>query len=142
MVTQAAARPATAPGWIVSSRFDLAVFLLSSLVTLVPWIAVDHFGVSAFYVLAAVAICSNGPHLASTWTRVYLDGRERFRRPFAYFAVPALLAAMVLAFILVDGRETAWLRTILFFWASWHFAAQCWGLLRIYQRKQGVVGTG
>jgi hypothetical protein len=141
MVTQAAAAPTPASGWIVSARFDLPVFLLSAAVTLVPWIAVDHLGVAPFYVLAAVAICSNGPHLASTWTRVYLDGRERFRRPVAYLVVPALLAAMVLSFILVDGRDTAWLRTILFYWASWHFAAQCWGLLRIYQRKQGVVGT-
>jgi hypothetical protein len=127
--------------WIVSARFDLTIFIFSALVTLGPWIAVDHYGVQPFYILAAVAIFSNGPHLVSTWTRVYLDGRERFRRPFAYYAVPLLLSGMVLSFLLVDGLDSPWLRTILFYWASWHFAAQCWGLLKIYQRKQGVVGT-
>ena len=129
---------ATRSGWIVSPAFDLALFLLSSLVTLIPWLAVDRFRVHPFYVLAGVAIASNGPHLISTWTRVYFDGRERFARPLHYWLVPALISLAVLGFILVDGRDTVWLRTILFYWASWHFAAQCWGLLRIYQRKHGV----
>src|SRR5207245_1278733 len=47
----------------------------------------------------------------------------------------------VLGFLLADGRDSPWLRTVLFYWASWHFASQCWGLLRIYQRKQGVADT-
>jgi len=30
---------------------------------------------------------------------------------------------------------------VIFYWASWHFVAQSWGILRIYQRKHRVVGT-
>jgi|SRR5579871_1426397 len=126
--------------WIVSARFDLAIFLFSSAVTLVPWLAVGRFGVAPYYILAAVAIASNGPHLVSTWTRVYMDGRERFRRPLHYYLIPSLIVCGVLAFLLIDGRDSPWLRTVLFYWASWHFMAQCWGLLRIYQRKHGVAG--
>jgi hypothetical protein len=128
-----------APGWIVSPRFDLAVFSLSAAVTLVPWLLVDRLRLPAWYILVGVAIASNGPHLVSTWTRVYFDGSERGRRPLAYFAMPVLITAIVLSFLVIDGPDTPWLRTVLFYWASWHFAAQCWGLLRIYQRKHGVV---
>src|SRR5258706_6701134 len=110
--------------WIVSARFDLAVFIFSAAITLVPWLAVDRLGVHPFYVLAAVAIGSNGPHLAPTSTRVYLDGRERFRRPFHYWVMPALITGCVLGFILVYGRESPWLRTVLFYWTSLHFIAQ------------------
>ena len=135
------ARPAADSGWIVSPAFDLLVFLFSAAVTLVPWQLVDVHHVQPAVVLALVAITANGPHLVSTWTRVYLDGHERTRRPIPYYVVPALITAAVLAFILVDGDDTPWLRTGIFYWASWHFAAQCWGLLRIYQRKHGVAHT-
>jgi hypothetical protein len=141
VAAERAAVSSTRSRWIVSPRFDLAVFILSAAVTAIPWIAVDHLHVHPFYILAAVAVSANGPHLVSTWTRVYLDGSERWRRPIAYFVVPGLLAAFVLTVILVDGASTSWLRTILFYWAAWHFMAQCWGLLRIYQRKHGVAET-
>jgi hypothetical protein len=127
--------------WMVSPAFDLTFFIATALVTLLPWLAIERYHVNPFHVIAAVAIASNGPHLASTWTRIYLDGNERFRRPFHYVVMPALIAAFVVTMLLViEGPRSRTIRTILFYWAFWHFMMQNWGILRIYQRRCGDAG--
>src|SRR5207302_10970559 len=108
--------------------------------TLGPWIASGKLGISGYYVLVAVALF-NGPHLISTWTRVYLPRRERFRRPLHYWVVPGLLATFAIGCIAAGGLGPVYVRTVIFFWASWHFVAQAYGILRIYQRKHGAIGT-
>lgn len=128
---------AAKPIWMVSPAFDLTFFVFSALIVLAPWIAVERFDISGSLVIAAVAVISNGPHLASTWTRVYLDGHERFKRPIAYYVIPALIIGFVIAATVIQGRRSPLLRTILLYWAFWHFLAQNWGILRIYQRKAG-----
>ncbi len=132
--------PAAAPPrvWMVSPAFDLTFFVATALVTLGPWIAMERYHVDPFKVIAAVAIVGNGPHLISTWTRVYLDGNERTKRPFHYYVMPLALAAFV--GIMMFGVETPrsrTVRTVLFYWAFWHFLMQNWGILRIYQRRSG-----
>jgi hypothetical protein len=122
---------------MVSPAFDLTFFVATALVVLIPWIAIEHLKVEGFLVVAAVAITANGPHLMSTWTRVYLDGNERWRRPFAYWVIPALIAGGVIFLLVWEGRHSRTLRTILLYWATWHFLAQNWGILRIYQRRAG-----
>jgi hypothetical protein len=126
--------------WIISPGADLAFFVFVSLLTIGPWLASDRFGISGHWILYSVAIF-NGPHLFSTWTRVYLPRGERFRRPLAYWVVPGLLAAFAIGCLAAGGLGPVYLRTVIFYWASWHFVAQAWGILRIYQRKHGVVGT-
>lgn len=130
--------PAKAP-WIVSARFDLFFFVASAGVVLLPWIAAEHLGVRSIFILAAVGLLSNGPHLASTWSRVYLDGNERWRRPIHYWVIPALIACAVIGMVYVEGRRSNLLFSVVFYWAFWHFLAQNWGIVRIYQRKQGDV---
>jgi len=132
-----AAAPEAPRVWMVSPAFDLFFFVATALVVLGPWVAIERYHVKPFLVIAAVAMVSNGPHLMSTWTRVYLDGNERWRRPFAYWVVPGLIAAIVVFFIMTEGRRSTTLRTVLFYWAWWHFVAQNWGILRIYQRRAG-----
>lgn len=126
--------------WILSPAFDLLFFVASALFVVIAWVAAEHLAVPSMAIIGTVAVISNGPHLASTWTRVYLDGHERFKRPFHYFLVPALLVGFVVLLITIEGRQSSLLRTVLFYWAFWHFVAQCWGILRIYQRKAGEVG--
>jgi hypothetical protein len=134
-------RAARAPGgWIISPAVDLTLFVFVTFLTIGPWLASDHFGVSGQWVLIAVALF-NGPHLISTWTRVYLPRRERFRRPLHYWVVPGLLASFALGCIAAGGLGPVYLRTVIFYWASWHFVAQAYGILRIYQRKHGAIGT-
>ncbi len=131
-----AAGAAHAPSmWMVSPAFDLTFFVASALVVLLPWVAIEHYRVNPFLVVAAVAITANGPHLISTWTRVYLDGNERFRRPFAYWVMPAAITAAVVGLVLTEGRTSSTIHTVLLYWAWWHFMMQNWGILRIYQRR-------
>src|SRR5581483_4994407 len=78
---------AQAPAWMVSPAVDLAVFVAVTATTLLPWIASDLLHVNGYWILAFVAL-ANGPHLISTWTRVYLPSRERFRRPIHYWVMP------------------------------------------------------
>jgi hypothetical protein len=128
---------AAAP-WLLSPATDFFLFLGVTLLTLIPWAVSDLLGYPGVYVMIGVAFV-NGPHLISTWTRIYLLPSERFRRPFHYWVMPALAAAFVIANELrgLDGRVLV--RSVIFYWASWHFVAQSWGVLRIYQRKHGVA---
>ncbi len=123
---------------IISPRKDFLFFFASISVVLVVWFASSQLQVPGFAVLAAVAVVSNGPHLISTWTRVYLDRREWASRKTATVLVPALIALAVLLVTLGLRREgTRLLNSIILYWATWHFVAQNWGILRIYQRKSG-----
>lgn len=128
---------AAASRWVVSRRFDIGFFLLSGLVVLIPLIATRMFSVDPYLILSAVAVVSNGPHLSSTWSRVYLDARELRRRPVALAVIPVLIAAAVIATIRVTPDAFRILTSTILYWASYHFAAQCYGLLRLYQRKSG-----
>ena len=77
----AAVRAAHQSPFIVSPGFDAFFFFGSVGAVLAAYVASNLFHVSGFLVLAAVAVASNGPHLASTWTRVYFDRREWRKRP-------------------------------------------------------------
>lgn len=127
-------------GWIVSPAIDLALFVGVTLTTIGPWIASDLYHVPGWWVLVGVALF-NGGHLVSTWTRVYLPRGERFRRPVHYWLIPSLLAAFAIASNAFDALGPAVVRTVIFYWASWHFVAQSWGIHKIYQRKHGAVGS-
>jgi hypothetical protein len=132
----AQAQPRRNP-FIVSPLFDGAFFFASVLAVVAAWVASAVFRVDGFYVLAAVAVLSNGPHLASTWTRVYLDRREWERRPVQIFVVPALITAGVVAVTFLGWKGQRLLDSLLLYWATWHFLAQNYGLLRIYQKRSG-----
>jgi hypothetical protein len=124
---------------MVSPAVDLAVFVGVTATALLPWLASDVLHVRGYFILAAVAL-ANGPHLISTWTRVYLPRRERFRRPIHYWVVPGLLAAFAVGcYADGGGRGPTLVRTAIFYWASWHFASQSWGILRIYQRRHDAA---
>ncbi|MFZ5471704.1 MAG: hypothetical protein ACOZIN_19935 [Myxococcota bacterium] len=124
--------------FIASPAIDGFFFFGSAGVVLLAWLAAARFQVNSFYILAAVAVFSNGPHLVSTWSRVYFDRREWRRRPFHLLVVPAVIALLVVAVVHFGGREgSRALNSILLYWATWHFVAQSWGILRIYQRRSG-----
>ncbi len=127
--------------WIISPVKDGLFFFGSTLAVFVVW-AASAAGVNPFFILAGVAVASNGPHLVSTWTRAYFDRREWKEHPIAIFVVPALIVAAVaaitrgaLAGFGVNGPRL--LSSAILYWATWHFVAQNWGILRIYQRKSG-----
>jgi hypothetical protein len=143
MVAIAAPLSTTAPApvtraatpFIVSPGFDAFFFFASVLFVAAAYLASSIFQVDGFYILAVVAVISNGPHLTSTWTRVYFDRREWRTRPLHIFLVPALIASLVFSLTYVGGRGKEALTSVLLYWATWHFLAQNWGLLRLYQRR-------
>ncbi len=118
--------------FIVSPQFDAFFFFASTLAVVIAWIASNGFNVEPYYVLAVVAVIANGPHLVSTWTRVYLDRREWRARPLHIFVVPLLIATGIVTVHLTMGYGgSRILNTVLLYWAVWHFVAQNLGLLRI-----------
>jgi hypothetical protein len=123
--------------WLHSPGVDLSVLVMVTLTSLVPWALVTWAGWSWLGVILLAGVF-NGAHQISTWTRVYFRSDERTRRPFHYLGVPAMLIAFVVACYTLDKLWGAIvLRTVLFYWASWHFVSQSWGILRLYQRKHG-----
>ncbi|MBX5481853.1 MAG: hypothetical protein IRZ16_08455 [Myxococcaceae bacterium] len=137
MTTTAAPIAARSP-YIVSPGFDAVFFFGSTASVLMAWAAASLFHVNGFYVLAAVAVVSNGPHLVATWTRVYFDKREWRKRPWQIFLGPVVITAAVVAVLQGMGfKGSRVLNTALLYWAVWHFVQQNWGLLRIYQKRSG-----
>jgi hypothetical protein len=56
--------------------------------------------------------------------------------------MPAVFAVFVVFMVVTEGTHSSLLRTVLFYWAIWHFVSQNWGILRIYQRKAGEAELG
>ena len=124
--------------WMIRPGLDLVLFLGVTLLTLIPWVVADVLHYPGWYAILGVGVV-NGPHLISTWTRVYLLPGERFRRPLQYWLIPGVAMAFA---ITADVQGGLWLRLVrstIFYWATWHFVAQSWGVLRIYQRKHGAA---
>jgi hypothetical protein len=123
---------------IISPVQDFLFFFLSASVVLIAWAATAIFHVEPFYVLATVGVVSNGPHLIATWSRVYFDRREVKERPFALIVMPCLIFVAVALITWKAGAPgSRFLNSTILYWATWHFVAQNWGILRIYQRKSG-----
>jgi len=161
-MSTAAAAPSLA---ILSPRKDFWLFFASSFVVFVAWFAAAVLKIDSYFILAAVAVTANAPHLVSTWTRVYFDKREWRSRPIATVVMPVLVIVAVflvtwqsgaVSYALEVGCTAAGLpgthfsmcrdyaaagprllNSVILYWASWHFVAQNWGILRIYQRKSG-----
>jgi hypothetical protein len=124
--------------WMLGPGLDLILFVGVTLLTVIPWVVSDVLGRPGHDVLVGVAIV-NGPHLISTWTRVYLPSAERFQRPVRYWVIPGLAFAAAIICRQLGGEWLRAIRSTIFYWATWHFVAQSWGVLRIYQRKHGVA---
>lgn len=130
--------PARSSIFISTPGKDFFFYFLSVSVVFIAWFAAAVMKVPGFYILAAVAVTCNGPHLISTWTRTYFDKREWRARPFPLIGGPILIFAGVFSatyFLGYTGSRL--LNSAILYWATWHFVAQNWGILRIYQRKSG-----
>jgi hypothetical protein len=127
--------------WLYSPGVDLSLLVMVTLSALIPWVLATRYGWTWRSIVILVGVF-NGAHQISTWTRVYFRSDERTRRPVHYWVVPAVLIAFVAT---CEKWDDVWgpmiLRTVLFYWASWHFVAQCWGILKMYHRRHGAMGT-
>ena len=133
--------PGRQPGWIYKPSWDLPLLILS--VALVPlpffvaW-AVEAIGwmkpqqvIDAINIVVATLI--GGPHLFSTVTYTFLDGRFRARHPW-YAGLALLLPCLVLA---LGIYRYSLLITLFFTWASLHVLHQVIYLADCYRTRAG-----
>jgi hypothetical protein len=131
--------PAQGP-WLVSRRFDLAVFggpALGSLL-LLAWGAGTGrlLGDTPVWTWVAAVVFVDVAHVWATSYRVYLDPEERRRRPGLYLGVP--LAVYAAGVLLYSGSSALFWR-VLAYLAVFHFVRQQYGWVALYRRRLGTA---
>jgi hypothetical protein len=128
-------------GWLVDRRHDL----LSTVGGLGASLALLSLhlgaGASGLVLWWAWVLCLDGPHIFATLSRTYLDRRERTARrrlllgSLGWFAAGPLLFGLSLLL----GRRLPFelFVTVANLWAYWHVVRQHYGLMSLYQRKNG-----
>ncbi len=130
----------TPRGWLRSPSFDLwligGVLALSvaagGVALFVPalfaWVVYVDFWLLAY------------PHVASTYMRIALDRRSARRHGFLLFGLPPI--------VLLATAGAAWLggalalNTIYFYWQTYHYTRQSYGIARAYRRSGGAPASG
>jgi hypothetical protein len=125
--------------WLVSRRFDVAVFGGSAALAFALLALGSVSGLLAgaappwLFLFAVVFV--DVAHVWSTAYRVYLDPEERGRRPDLYAGLP--LAAYV-AGVLAYSVSAALFWRVLAYVAVFHFVRQQYGWVALYRRRLGV----
>ena len=140
-----AASPALVPqrqsGWIYKPSWDLPLLILSAVLVplpfLVAWVAQATGWMKPEQIIdlinITVAALVGGPHLFSTITFTFLDGRFRTRHP-RYAALAFLLPVAV---IYLGVKQYTLLITFFFTWASLHVLHQIIYLTDCYRERNG-----
>ncbi|MBZ5582578.1 MAG: hypothetical protein LAQ30_10315 [Acidobacteriia bacterium] len=133
--------PGRQPGWIYKPSWDLPLLILSVVLVPLPFFvawAVEAIGwmkpqqvIDAINIVVATLI--GGPHLFSTVTYTFLDGRFRARHPW-YAGLALLLPCLVLA---LGIYRYSLLITLFFTWASLHVLHQVIYLADCYRTRAG-----
>jgi len=133
--------PRREPGWIYKPSWDLSLIIGSAILVPLPFIvawlaqstgwmrqqqAIDLINIT-------VATLIGGPHLFSTITFTFLDGRFRARHPW-YTAASLILPVIV---ILLGVYNYTALITFFFTWASLHVLHQVIYLTDCYRQRSG-----
>lgn len=129
----------TRPGpWLVSARWDLAVFGGSALgaFALLFWgrLTGGLDGAMPAWAWVATVVFVDVAHVWATAYRVYLDPEEMRRRPGLYLAVPVV--AYVGGVLLYSSGSAVFWR-VLAYVAVFHFVRQQYGWVALYRRRLG-----
>ncbi|MBK8260592.1 MAG: hypothetical protein IPK80_04550 [Nannocystis sp.] len=123
------------PGWLRSPRFDLSLIVGVLALALVmggaAWARPELFGALLLVDLWLLAY----PHVAATFLKISLTREDRRRWRFLMIGLPplVLLGTGGLAWA---GGATA-LFTAYYFWQSWHYTRQSYGIARAYGWASG-----
>jgi len=130
-------------GWLVDRRQDLLSTVGGLGASLVLLGLHLWGGVSSVVLWWAWILALDGPHIFATVSRTYLDRRERESRrrllwgSLGWFAVGPLFVALSVG---VGSRLPFELfLAAVGIWAYWHVVRQHYGLMSLYQRKNGDV---
>jgi len=127
-------------GWLVSPRFDLAMFgvpLLLAAASLLPLSFLRGKDIP-LPIFLFVIVAFDVSHVWATIYRTYLDPTEVKRRPWLYLgSIPILF---LVAFRLHSyASEAFW--TVLAYIAIFHFIKQLYGFVAIYRLRAGERGA-
>lgn len=127
-------------GWLRSPAFDLSlvggVLLLALLLGGVAALTPSLFAAVLFADVWLLAY----PHAASTMTRVAFDRRSIREHRFLLFGAPPLVLAATAGATWLGGAAV--LTTIYFYWQTWHYTRQSYGIARAYRRSAGGSSEG
>lgn len=127
--------PAPRSDWLYGPRFDLCLILgvlvLALVLGGVASITPVLFGWVLFFDLWLLAY----PHVASTYTRVAFDRHSARKHWFLLTGLPPLVLLGTGAAAFMGGVLV--LNTIYFYWQSWHYTRQSYGIARAYRRAGG-----
>lgn len=123
--------------WLRSPGFDLVlivgVLLLALVFGAVASLGPELFALVIFFDLWLLAY----PHVASMYTRVAFDRRSARSHWFLLSVLPPLVFAGTAGVALTGGVVA--LNSLYFFWQSWHYTRQSYGIARAYHRNAGAT---
>jgi hypothetical protein len=126
---------ATPSGWLRAPAFDLVliggVLLLALLLGGAAALDPTLFDAVLFVDVWFLAY----PHVASTFTRIAFDKTSVRSHRFLLFAVPPLVLFATAGAAWLGGA--ALLNTVYFYWQSYHYTRQSYGIARAYRRAAG-----
>ncbi|PCJ19784.1 MAG: hypothetical protein COB02_06225 [Candidatus Cloacimonadota bacterium] len=120
--------------WIVSSKFDLFVFLgpifFATLIS--PFAYIYYPNSIPLWAFVTIIILFDVAHVWATNYRIYFDIFEVKRRPLFYL-LPIPVFFIISYLVCFYSQNLFW--TILAYVAVFHFIKQPWGFVSIYKRK-------
>ena len=126
------------PDWLRSRPFDLVlivgVLVLALVLGGVALLDPALFMTVLFFDLWLLAY----PHVASTYTRVAFDRTSARRHWFLLAALPPLVLVGTAAVGFWGGVVA--LASLYFYWQTWHYTRQSFGIARAYHRNAGATG--
>lgn len=129
--------------WAVSAKFDAVFFVGSLAVPLLMWAAFALGLWSGVAVYVAFQLLFNMPHNAQTWTMSLIDAHDRAEHGKRYLAAAAiLLAVFALPMWLSPRGIYPYVLDALLYWGYYHLVRQHQGILRIYDRRLALLGSG
>jgi Tfp pilus assembly protein PilF/multidrug transporter EmrE-like cation transporter len=124
-------------GWILSSGWDMALFIGAPALCILTLVPMRSLWPSAAYSAFLLAFFTFGHHLPG-FLRVYGD-RELFRQyKWRFLIAPPLVFACALWYARADLHGLLFL---VFTWDIWHVLMQHYGFMRIYDAKRGRTGA-
>lgn len=125
-------------GWLHSARFDaLLIGGVLALALGLGAVAMQSPGAFAVVLLADLWLLAY-PHVASTFTRVAFDRPSRGEHRLLLFGAPLMVLASTSVVGLLGGAYL--LNTVYFYWQSYHYTKQSYGIARAYGHVSGTLG--
>ncbi len=137
--------------WIIGPRADMG-FAIGGMMAGFALVGMHLFlGWNMLVVWFVWVVTMDTPHFFATYSRTYLDRQARtefrplLRRSLLIFALPpaAILMSGVLYQTGAEAFKTPWslLLAAVGLWAYIHITRQHYGFLRLYNRKNGEIGS-